>query len=264
MMPDFQLFSFDHLAAFKNTLTSDWSLDSVKSRPTIDFSSEDFEHYLLASSLYSSKIEGNTLDVNSFFYSRTKADTPKAKEVEEVENLVSAYRFATGKPLTESNFLKTHKILSKTLLPSKEQGNYRSEQVGIRDAGTLKLVYLAVEPEFVKAEMNKLFVDIKQLISLTLSDAEIVYSAGMLHLWLAKIHPFGDGNGRAARLLEKWFLVSKLGSGAWSILSEKYYWDNRATYYERVALGSNYYALKWERSVAFLQMLTKSIPNGTA
>ena len=32
-------------------------------------------------------------------------------------------------------------------------------------------------------------------------------------------------DGRAARLLEKWFLVSKLGDHTWSINSEKYYWE---------------------------------------
>jgi Fic family protein len=52
-----------------------------------------------------------------------------------------------------------------------------------------------------------------------------------------------DGNGRSARLIEKWFLVSKLGKSLWSVNSEKYYWDNRPAYYENISLGFNYYAL---------------------
>ncbi|MBL0098191.1 MAG: Fic family protein [Bacteroidetes bacterium] len=33
----------------------------------------------------------------------------------------------------------------------------------------------------------------------------------MIHLVFVKIHPLNDGNGRSARLIEKWFLAQKLG-----------------------------------------------------
>jgi hypothetical protein len=59
-------------------------------------------------------------------------------------------------------------------------------------------------------------------------------------------------------LLEKWFLVSKLGMSAWSINSEKYYWDNRPDYYQNIALGYNYYALYWDRCLPFLLMLPEA------
>jgi Fic family protein len=88
---------------------------------------------------------------------------------------------------------------------------------------------LAVEPQFVNEELSKLFNDITELLKRDLSYKEVFYYASMIHLWTAKIHPFMDGNGRSARLLEKWFFVSKLGLSAWSINSEKYYWDNRLT-----------------------------------
>jgi Fic family protein len=81
----------------------------------------------------------------------------------------------------------------------------------------------------------------------------------MIHLWTAKIHPFADGNGRTARLLEKWFLAVKFGSAAWSVNSEKYYWDHRPEYYKNISLGFNYYALSWGRCISFLLMLPEAL-----
>jgi Fic family protein len=209
--------------------------------------------------LYSSKIEGNTLDADSFFRNRSVNRSPKRKEVQEIEALAQAYRFAAENELNKATFLKTHAILSKTLLPASQRGKTRKEQVGVRDASTLRPVYLAVEPEFVSEELGKLFDDIETLIQRELSQQEAFYYASMIHLWLAKIHPFMDGNGRAARLLEKWFLASKLGPAAWSIQSEKYYWDHRPAYYQHIALGFNYYALHWERCLPFLLMLPAAL-----
>jgi len=188
-----------------------------------EFTSEDFEYYVIASSLFSSKIEGNSLDFNSFYGNRHKKDYPRTKEVEEIENLVEAYKYASENSLNETNFLKSHFSLSATLLPENERGKYRTEQIGIRDSATGRPVYLAVEPKFVEELMGQLFTDLKQLLSNELNHSEVFYYASMVHLWIATIHPFGDGNGRAARLAEKWFLSEKLGQAAWAIASEKYF-----------------------------------------
>jgi len=60
------------------------------------------------------------------------------------------------------------------------------------------------------------------------------------------IHPFVDGNGRATRLIEKWFLAKKLGDKVWYITSEKNYWTHRTNYYKNLQLGANYYVVKYE------------------
>lgn len=99
---------------------------------------------------------------------------------------------------------------------------------------------MAIEPEFVKEEISKLFSDINDLIDSELSHEQIFYYASMIHLLFEKIHPFMDGNGRAGRLLEKWFLSQKkIGENAWSIQSEKYYATHRAEYYEKIHIGLN-------------------------
>lgn len=251
--------SSEYLDKYTSRCIIDWLKVFHKLRSKTSFTNEDFEYYLIASSLYSSKIEGNTLDANSFFRNRGNKSFPKRKEVQEIEDLVKAYKFASENNLNKTNFLKIHEILSKTLLPVNLRGKVRKEQVGVRDSTTLKPVYLAVEPQFVHEELSKLFSDISELLKRELSYKEVFYYASMIHLWTAKIHPFMDGNGRSARLLEKWFLVSKLGLSAWSINSEKYYWDNRPDYYQNIALGFNYYALYWDRCLPFLLMLPEAL-----
>ncbi len=258
-MSKLKFISSDYLEEYSSKCKIDWLNVFHQLKLKADFSKEDFEYYIIASSLYSSKIEGNTLDADSFFSYRKNKNFPKKKEVKEIEDLVKAYSFASENSLNKTNFLQTHKILSSTLLPAKERGKIRKHQVGVRDSKTLKPVYIAVEPEFVNDELEKLFADCSQLLKKKLIPQEIFYYASMIHLWIAKIHPFGDGNGRAARLIEKWFLVSKLGKSAWSINSEKYYWDHRPEYYQNIALGYNYYALYWNRCISFLRMLPEAL-----
>lgn len=254
-----KLISSKYLDRYSSMCKIDWLKAFHKLRSKTTFTSDDFEYYLIAASLYSSKIEGNTLDVNSFFRNRKNKRFTKKKEVQEIEDLIMAYKFASENNLNKTNFLKAHKILSKSLLPVSLRGKIRKQQVAVYDTQSLKPIYLAVEPQFVNEELNKLFADISELLKRKLSYKEIFYYASMIHLWIAKIHPFMDGNGRSARLLEKWFLASKLGLSAWSINSEKYYWDNRSDYYQNIALGYNYYDLHWDRCLPFLLMLPNSL-----
>lgn len=253
------LISPEFIEQYSKTCPINWSavIRNLKTRST--YTTEDFEYYIIASSLFSSKIEGNSLDLNSFMNNRGQKTTAKKKEFQEIEDLVNAYRFAAEHKLTQANSLKAHQMLAKMLLKATERGKYRKTQVGVFDNTTGRPVYLAVEPEFVKREVSKLFVDITILLERNLSSKETFYYASMIHLWVAMIHPFSDGNGRMARLMEKWFLASKLGASAWSINTEKYYWDHRPKYYKNISLGYNYYTLKWERCIPFLLMLPEAL-----
>jgi Fic family protein len=227
---------------------------------TFDFTekSSDLVYKTQASAVYSSNIEGNSIDLNSYMNHKLLNEKFKpVKEIQEIENLVLAYEFAQSNPLTEKNFLHCHKIFAKTLVIKSLQGKYRNEKVGI--FGPSGLVYLAIEPEFVKEAMSAFFIDLDILLKRDLTKSETIYFASLIHLIFAHIHPFRDGNGRAARLLEKWFLTKKLGDDFWKLSSEKYYKDHQQDYYNNINLGVNYYELNYDKCMSFLLMLPKSM-----
>ena len=221
-----------------------------------DFSEEKggFDYLTKASAVYSSNIEGNSIDLNSYMNYELSRDKFKAgKEIEEIEDLIEEYEFAQKNKLTEENLLYSHKVFSETLLIKSKRGKYRIEQVGVY--GKSGIAYMAVEPEFVDKEMKLFFQGVEELIACDLKDDEVFYFASILHLRFAHIHPFRDGNGRAARLLEKWFLTEKSGHDLWKIPSEEYYKQNQAKYYKIINLGVNFYELNYDRSIGFLEML---------
>jgi len=213
-----------------------------------------FDYLTKASAVYSSNIEGNSIDLNSFMnYELSKEKFKHGKEIEEIENLIKAYGFAQHNKLSEKNLLTCHKILSETLLIKSKRGKYRIERIGVY--GKSGIAYLAVEPEFVEREMKILFSDISELLNESLTSQEIFYFASLLHLVFVHIHPFRDGNGRVARLFEKWFIAEKLGLNFWKIPSEEYYKENQERYYETLNLGVNFYELNYDKCLRFLEML---------
>jgi len=215
----------------------------------------NLEYLTEASAVYSSNIEGNSMDLNSFMNAKAFRQKAKPKEYSEIVELVGAYDFAQENRLTEKNLLKTHEILSRSFLIKNQRGKYRDDKVGIFDQRGL--VYLAIEPKNVAGEMKNLFMAIDKLLKQDLNIKEVFYFASMLHLAFAHIHPFQDGNGRAARILEKWFLAEKLGKRVWLIQSEKYYKENIEAYYQNINLGVNFYELNYDKCLPFLLMLPK-------
>ena len=110
------------------------------------------------------------------------------------------------------------------------------------------------------SEMMRFYVDLNELVNTQLNFEEIFYYSSMLHLVINRMQPFEDGNGRMGRLLEKWFLLIKLGPVAWTIPSEIYYADHSSMYEILSAkLGTNYGQLDYGEALFFLRMLPDAI-----
>lgn len=219
---------------------------------------DTFSFYTSISSVYSSKIEGENIDLNSYLKHRFSNTTYQPDYTKKTDDLFNAYQFAGTNRLTLKNVLKAHSALSKNLLKSTNRGRIRTEiEYILNTEGQIE--YVAAAPAAVQKEVEKLFHDIDYLLHQSLKPNIIFYYAAMIHLVFLKIHPFADGNGRSARLLEKWFLAEKMGKNAWYIPSEKYYYDHIHEYYKNVHIGFDYESLNYNRCLPFLLMLPKTL-----
>lgn len=123
-----------------------------------------------------------------------------------------------------------------------------------------RIEYVAAAPHQVQGLFEAFSKLLDQLCTQEGDATEACFYGAYLHLLLVKIHPFTDGNGRTARLLEKWFVATQLGEDAWSIPLEKNYFLRRDDYYRTIrALGLKYEQLDYGRATPFLSMTASAL-----
>ena len=169
----------------------------------------------------------------------------QTKTREELDALSEAYRFASQHRLTEHNLLRAHRIIGAPFLPDRFCGAYRTGPMAVRNAEG-GIVYVAVEPQHVEGVMDTFLDDLARLTDADLTVDEVFYHASLLHAVFLHIHPFANGNGRVARLLEKWFVAEHLGEKAWTVPSEKHAFLSLNLYNSGLDRGVNYYFLYYD------------------
>jgi len=233
-------------AAFENLQDSELSI-------------ENFSFYTSVSAVFSSKIEGEDIDLDSFIKHKRFGINYKPDYTQKIDDLYNAYEFAKSNRLSADTLMEAHTLLTKNILHTSEQGKFRNSNMYVMtDDGRIE--YVAATPESVTTEMSKFYQDLESILKTEIAFEEIFFFAAMLHLVFVKIHPLSDGNGRTARLLEKWFLAEKLGKKAWFIESERNYYNHHKIYYNNLrALGLEYETLDYSKALPFLRMLAASL-----
>ncbi len=254
-----------NLKSIKDSLFPDYVisvgevLTKFKDLKEATISTENFSFYTSVSSVFSSKIEGQQIEIDSYIKHKKFGIEFQPDYTKKIDDLYDAYIFAKNNRLTEENVLEAHKILTKNILANSLQGTYRSGVMYVMtDNGQIE--YVAADPFHLKEEITEFFIQMNELVNKNLTIEETFFYASLLHLTFVKIHPMNDGNGRTARLLEKWFLAEKLGDKAWFLQSEKYYYQNHIQYYQNIRkLGLEYEGLNFEKAIYFILMLPNSL-----
>lgn len=178
----------------------------------------------LKSSLFSARIEGNTLTLDEL-----PALPSKSQRTLEVFNILKALNWVferKAKDLKIQDILKLHQMVMIGLVQKQDAGKFRTDPGAIFNSASIA-IYLPPRPSQILPLINK-------LIKFANSEKEqfIPISAALIHYTFEKIHPFLDGNGRVGRLLLQ-LVLQKEGYGMKGILPLEEYLDNhRSEYYE--------------------------------
>jgi len=224
-----------------------------------EISTETFSFYTSVASVFSSKIEGEDIELDSYVKHKKFGISFLPDYTKKIDDLYNAYTYAKTNTLNKTNVSDAHKLLSKNIVTSHQQGKLRTQNMYVTTPDG-KIEYVAAAPSEVEGEMEKLYNDVDLLLKQELSIQEVFFFAAMIHLVFVKIHPWNDGNGRSARLIEKWFLGQKLGDKVWFVNSERNYYHQHQTYYTNLrALGLEYQELDYSKALPFLLMLPQSL-----
>lgn len=161
---------------------------------------------------HSNAIEGNTLGVGETrqvveqgltITGKSLKDQAEAKNLDAALDFLEELASNPGEPIREYEIKQIHQFVLKDV-NDENAGRYRGIPVEISGSA-----HKPPGPEQVPAEMATFA---KWLSSLSVPKGQYASESGLIgavaaHAWFARIHPFADGNGRAARLLMNLILM---------------------------------------------------------
>lgn len=133
--------------------------------------------------------------------------------------------------ITEENLYRLYMIAIGQFLPRehllKEGSHYRDDAVYVISSLSTDPVHTGVDAEKISERMKDLFIFLNADHNYDHLIASII-----LHFYIAYLHPWFDGNGRMARLVQLWYLIQKGYSSALFVSFSKYLLESKARYYK--------------------------------
>lgn len=190
---------------------------------------------------YSNLIEGNELpliEAERAARGELEADTKaKIELINYVEalNLIDDHLAARTLELTTDLLRELHGVTTKGLgreddphFKPHHEGEWRDGIAVVVDRATSQVMHEAPPPEQVPERMERLFEWMHRKIE---SGEQAYVVTGVMHWGITDVHPFADGNGRAARLFQAASLMRAGVLPGRMFSFERYYAEDRSAYY---------------------------------
>ncbi len=186
---------------------------------------------------YSTKIEGNNLNLNEVKEILENNKESHERNVLEVRNYYNALMYLNkeaenNNTITEDLIFKVHNLVSGKHLTYKN--SYRKDQNVVADSVTGTIVYMPPEAKDVESLIRQM---IKEFHSKDSNDIPIPIKAGIFAYEFVTIHPFWDGNGRCSRLLATYILKAYNYDLKGFYVVEEFYDKNIDEYYNSLQMG---------------------------
>ena len=192
---------------------------------------------------YSTKIEGNKLNLNEVKDIIENKKESRERNVSEVRNYYNALMYLnnnseSNNTITEDLIFKVHNLVSGKTLNYKNC--FRNGQNIVEDSVSKTIVYMPPEAKDVKNLVSQM---INEFNSNETKDIPIPIKAGIFAYEFVTIHPFWDGNGRSSRLLATYILKLYNYDLKGFYVMEEFYDKNIDEYYDSLQMGlhHNYY-----------------------
>jgi len=212
--------------------------ETINDLPILPHLATKLEEELIVKSIFgTAAIEGNPLkeDQVAEVLSNTRAPGKLQKTEREIQNLKAAYDwifelkgYDPKFKLNENIVKKIHSIVTFDI-PHEHNilGKYRNNKVQVGDADHGGIY---TPPKILKDIETLMGEYISFINSKTPIKKHPIIHAALAHCYLGLIHPFGDGNGRTARLIEAMFL-RLAGIKYVPIMLSNFYYRNKDEYF---------------------------------
>ncbi len=189
----------------------------------------------------STSIEGNPLPMTDVKRLIKSSPTQLRRSEREVINYNGVLTWLSDQkeaPFDVELLLRIHAGVMDGLLPPHQTGQFRQEPVIIHEPRSGDIVFLPPDHQDVPRLVGELVAFIREN-----QDLDPLLLAGLFHKQFVIIHPFMDGNGRAARLATN-HLLNGLSLRLANLFSfENYYNQNVSRYFRQAGAFGNYYEL---------------------
>lgn len=230
--------SFSNESLLPLIVKSNILLKSIKNLPILPHNANRMQEELVKKSIFSTAaIEGNPLPESTVIELLNEKKNIHYSDVSkiEIQNLRNAYNYLyeiespDGFLIIEEELIQNiHQIISKDIdYNGNTPGMYRNHVVKVGD-GEHGGIYT---PPKIREDVANLSKEFSQWINCKqVRSVHPIIRAALAHYHLGLIHPFGDGNGRTARLIEA-IILQTSGIRFLPVTLSNYYYRNIDEYY---------------------------------